>query len=79
MGLFEKAIETYDAHASLVGKVDEGIVKCCYRKLQEILLSAITGRKPYCLVAVCYLSFCLCSDVVRQMCAKHFERLIQAN
>ncbi|MFR1480872.1 MAG: hypothetical protein ACLSB9_36935 [Hydrogeniiclostridium mannosilyticum] len=24
MGLFEKAIETYDAHASLVGKVVEG-------------------------------------------------------
>ena len=45
--------------SNMVNNVDEGNVKWCYRKLQDILLSAITGRKPYCLVSVCCLSVLL--------------------
>ena len=61
----EELAERLGISSQYVNDIEQGNVKCCYRKLQEILLSAITGRKPYCLVAVCYLSFCLCSDVVR--------------
>nr|DAF83444.1 MAG TPA: hypothetical protein [Caudoviricetes sp.] len=37
----------------------EGNVKWCYRKLRDILLCAITERKPHCLVVVCCLSILL--------------------
>lgn len=45
--------------SNMVNNVDEGNVKWCYRKLRDILLCAITERKPHCLVVVCCLSILL--------------------
>lgn len=45
--------------SNMVNNVDEGNVKWCHRKLRDILLCAITERKPHCLVVVCCLSILL--------------------